>query len=49
MVGEAGCEEGAVGPDGLRVEDGSLMFSASEAGGPTGTIREPNSTPMVTS
>ena len=25
------------------------MLKAREAGGPTGTIREPNSTPMVTS
>ena len=30
-------------------EDGLLMFRDREAGGPTGTMREPNSTPMVTS
>lgn len=34
-------------------DDGSLLSqsipNASDAGGPTGTIREPNSTPIVTS
>ena len=29
--------------------EGSLMESERDAGGPTGTMREPNSTPMVTS
>jgi hypothetical protein len=28
---------------------GLLMLSSREAGGPTGTMREPNSTPIVTS
>lgn len=28
---------------------GLLMLRSREAGGPTGTMREPNSTPMVTS
>lgn len=28
---------------------GLLMLYSREAGGPTGTMREPNSTPMVTS
>lgn len=41
-----GARAGAVG--GERVA-GSLMPSDSDAGGPTGTIRDPNSTPMVTS
>ena len=31
------------------VEEGLLMFRDREAGGPTGTMREPNSTPIVTS
>lgn len=30
-------------------EASSSMPNSSEAGGPTGTIREPNSTPIVTS
>ena len=29
--------------------DGSFTFSSNDAGGPTGTIRLPNSTPIVTS
>lgn len=29
--------------------EGLLMESSRDAGGPTGTMREPNSTPMVTS
>jgi hypothetical protein len=29
--------------------DGSLTLRANEAGGPTGTMRLPNSTPIVTS
>ena len=33
----------------LGWEDGSLMESVRDAGGPTGTMREPNSTPIVTS
>ena len=33
----------------VNEELGSLMLRDWEAGGPTGTIREPNSTPMVTS
>jgi hypothetical protein len=28
---------------------GLLMLNECEAGGPTGTMRDPNSTPMVTS
>lgn len=39
--------EGEVG--GLGFGFGLLMPRAREAGGPTGTMREPNSTPMVTS
>lgn len=35
-------------PEG-REEVGLLMDRDREAGGPTGTIREPNSTPIVTS
>lgn len=35
--------------EGLLLESGLLMLRAREAGGPTGTMREPNSTPMVTS
>ena len=35
--------------EGFNEEDGLLMFRDREAGGPTGTIREPNSTPIVTS
>ena len=31
------------------VEVGLFILRAREAGGPTGTIREPNSTPIVTS
>ena len=30
-------------------EAGLLILRAREAGGPTGTMREPNSTPIVTS
>ena len=44
-AGDWGGFEGAVGWDEL----GLLMPRAREAGGPTGTTREPNSTPMVTS
>jgi len=33
----------------LGDELGLLMPRAREAGGPTGTMREPNSTPIVTS
>ena len=41
---------GEVGADvGEEIEDGLLMERESEAGGPTGTIRDPNSTPIVTS
>ena len=41
---------GSVGDDGTWiVEVGLLILRASEAGGPTGTMREPNSTPIVTS
>ncbi len=42
-------DEGAGDWGGSGVEVGLLMPRASEAGGPTGTMREPNSTPMVTS
>jgi hypothetical protein len=38
------CDEGRE-----DAETGLFILSCSEAGGPTGTIREPNSTPMVTS
>ena len=31
------------------LEEGLLMEREREAGGPTGTMREPNSTPIVTS
>ena len=45
VVEEGEVEDGDVG----EVEEGLLMLRDREAGGPTGTIREPNSTPMVTS
>src|SRR5690242_6957248 len=37
------------GEGGGEAADGLLMLRAWEAGGPTGTMRDPNSTPMVTS
>jgi hypothetical protein len=46
--GAAGVFDDEVGWEGFDVE-GLLMPSSSDAGGPTGTMREPNSTPMVTS
>lgn len=45
VVGEGGIA-GEVDGDGGRSKS---MPRASEAGGPTGTMREPNSTPIVTS
>ena len=42
-----GDASGNVSPDDPR--EGSSRSSSSDAGGPTGTIRDPNSTPMVTS
>ena len=41
---DLGIEDGVVAD-----ADGLLMLNESEAGGPTGTMREPNSTPIVTS
>lgn len=37
------------GEGGGSVFEGLLMLSEYEAGGPTGTMRDPNSTPIVTS
>lgn len=52
---EEGATEGAIDCVGAKsssfAEDevGLLILRAREAGGPTGTMREPNSTPIVTS
>jgi hypothetical protein len=40
FAGCCACDEGF---------EGLLMLSSRDAGGPTGTMRDPNSTPMVTS
>lgn len=44
-----GAREGVGDGEALGLELGLLMLREREAGGPTGTMREPNSTPMVTS
>lgn len=41
-------EDGDV-EEAVEVTEGLLMPRAREAGGPTGTMRDPNSTPIVTS
>ena len=43
------CESVFDGVSVVASAEGSLTLRASEAGGPTGTMRLPNSTPMVTS
>jgi len=48
LVEEEVVVEGDVGL-GVELGLGLLIPRAREAGGPTGTMREPNSTPMVTS
>jgi hypothetical protein len=50
MTGSLGVS-GEVGDDEeqLRVRLSDSIFNAFEAGGPTGTMRDPNSTPIVTS
>ena len=49
FMDEVGDFVGEVADVGEVVEVGLLMDKDREAGGPTGTIREPNSTPIVTS
>lgn len=43
------CFEGDTGAGACEVLAGLLILRAYEAGGPTGTMRDPNSTPIVTS
>jgi hypothetical protein len=49
LAGEVGCDDVLVFAEGVRDWLGLLTESERDAGGPTGTMREPNSTPIVTS